>query len=77
MSSDEDALVHASILLKSAYQTNAHACERVEPEVRGLLWATQNSLEMSLALVEALLDEVEARSMNTALAGGNVRMSVK
>lgn len=65
--SSEDALVHASILLKSAYQTNAQACEKVEPDVRGLLWATQHSLEMSLALVEALLDEVEARSTTAAL----------
>ncbi|MFK0089700.1 DUF6124 family protein [Pseudomonas sp. NPDC090755] len=64
--SSEDALVHASILLKSAYQTNAQACEKVEPDVRGLLWATQHSLEMSLALVEALLDEVEARSTTAA-----------
>ncbi|MDD2050099.1 DUF3077 domain-containing protein [Pseudomonas putida] len=28
--SSEDALVHASVLLKSAYQTNAHACGMVE-----------------------------------------------
>ncbi|AIL61422.1 hypothetical protein [Pseudomonas alkylphenolica] len=63
----QDALVHASVLLKSAYQTNAHACEMVNTEVRGLLWATEQSIEMSLALVEALLDEVEARSATTAL----------
>jgi len=54
-------------LLKSAYQTNAHACEMVNAEVRGLLWATEQSLEMSHALVEALLDEVEARSATAAL----------
>lgn len=65
--SSEDALVHASILLKSAYQTNAHACDMVNAEVRGLLWATEQSLEMSLALVEALLDEVEASSATAAL----------
>ncbi|MNH29999.1 hypothetical protein D3C79_902660 [compost metagenome] len=39
----------------------------VNAEVRGLLWATEQSLEMSLALVEALLDEVEARSATAAL----------
>ena len=65
--SSEDALVHASVLLKSAYQTNAHACDMVNEEVRGLLWATEQSIEMSLALVEALLDEVEARSETAAL----------
>ncbi|MNJ74337.1 hypothetical protein D3C77_712560 [compost metagenome] len=39
----------------------------VNEEVRGLLWATEQSLEMSLALVEALLDEVEARSATAAV----------
>ncbi|MNC65854.1 hypothetical protein D3C75_1161860 [compost metagenome] len=38
----------------------------VNEEVRGLLWATEQSIEMSLALVEALLDEVETRSEKTA-----------
>ncbi|MHC2148675.1 hypothetical protein [Pseudomonas sp. 210_17 TE3656] len=47
--SSEDALIHA------------HACEMVNAEVRGLLWATEQSLEMSLALVEALLDEQRQR----------------
>ncbi|MEN5202574.1 DUF3077 domain-containing protein [Pseudomonas wadenswilerensis] len=65
--SAEDALVHATVLLKSAYQTNAQACEKVDPDVRGLLWATQHSLEMSIALVEACLDEVEAHAMTAAL----------
>ncbi|WP_442113814.1 DUF6124 family protein [Pseudomonas sp. NUPR-001] len=65
--SSEDALVHACVLLKSAFQTNAHACDRVNAEVRGLLWATEQSLEMSLALVEAVLDEVEARSATAAV----------
>ncbi|RWU22840.1 hypothetical protein DM813_11570 [Pseudomonas alkylphenolica] len=65
--SAEDALIHATVLLKSAYQTNAQACDMVNAEVRGLLWATQHSLEMSLALVEALLDEVEARAATAAV----------
>ncbi|MDD2047732.1 hypothetical protein [Pseudomonas putida] len=30
-------------------------------------WATEQSLEMSLALVEALLDEVEARAEKAAV----------
>lgn len=65
--SSEDALVHAFILLKSGYQTNAQACDMVDAEVRCLLWSTQTSLEMSLALVEALLDEVEAHAATAAL----------
>ncbi|MFY9963301.1 MULTISPECIES: DUF3077 domain-containing protein [unclassified Pseudomonas] len=65
--SAEDALVHATILLKSAYRTNAHACDMVDAEVRELLWATEQSLEMSLALVEALLDEVEAHAETAAV----------
>ncbi|MBH3426388.1 hypothetical protein [Pseudomonas alkylphenolica] len=54
-------------MLKSAYQPNAQACDKVNAEIRGLLWATQHSLEMSLALVEALLDEVEARAATAAV----------
>ena len=71
--SAEDALVHASVLLKSAYRTNAHACDMVDAEVRELLWATEQSLEMSLALVEALLDEVEARAEMAALLRRTVK----
>ncbi|MBM3103577.1 DUF3077 domain-containing protein [Pseudomonas sp. P66] len=62
----EDALVHTSVLLKSAYQTTELACDRVDEEVRRLLWSTERLIEMALALVEALLDEVEARSMAAA-----------
>ncbi|TDF82337.1 DUF6124 family protein [Pseudomonas sp. H9] len=65
--SSEDALVHACVLLKSAYHTTAHACDMVDSEARGLLWATEQSLEMSLALVEAVLDEVEARAATLAV----------
>lgn len=65
--SSEDALVHASVLLRSGYQTNAKACELVDAQVRCLLWSTQHSLEMSLALVEALLDEVEVHSTTAGL----------
>ena len=32
-----------------------------------MMWATAQSLEMSLALVEALLDEVQARSVTAAV----------
>ncbi|MNJ05116.1 hypothetical protein D3C73_1662330 [compost metagenome] len=39
----------------------------VDAETRELLWATEQSLEMSLALVEALLDEVEARAETAAV----------
>ncbi len=71
--SSEDALVHASILIKSACQTTAQACERVDPEVRNLLWGSQHTLEMSLALIEALLDEVEARAATSAVLRRSVQ----
>ncbi|MNJ26009.1 hypothetical protein [Pseudomonas alkylphenolica] len=59
--------MHACILLKSAYHINAHACDMVNVEARGLLWVTEQSLEMSMALVEAVQDEVEARSATLAV----------
>ncbi|WP_051270348.1 DUF3077 domain-containing protein [Pseudomonas vranovensis] len=65
--SSEDALIHASIRIKSAYQTNAQACGLVAPQVRNLLWGSQHTLEMSLALIETLLDEVEARAATSTV----------
>ncbi|ROL64680.1 DUF3077 domain-containing protein [Pseudomonas vranovensis] len=54
--SSEDALIHTSTLLKSAYQTNAHACERIDAEVRGLLWAADAAhLSRAIALPSLLL----------------------
>ncbi|MGE8407717.1 MAG: DUF3077 domain-containing protein [Pseudomonas sp.] len=55
----EDALVHLAMSLKSAFETNAQVCEMADRPLRGLVWATQHSLEISQALVESLLSGVE------------------
>ena len=54
----EDALVHLSMTLRSAFETNTQLCEQVDRAVSGLAWATNHSLEISQALVEALLGGV-------------------
>ena len=51
----EDALVHLSMTLKSASETNTQVCERADRTVGGLAWATCQSLEVSQALVASLL----------------------
>ncbi|MEE1926457.1 DUF3077 domain-containing protein [Pseudomonas sp. 148P] len=51
----EDALVHLSMILKSAFETNTQVCEQADRSVGGLAWATYHSLEISQALVESLL----------------------
>ncbi len=51
----EDALVHLSMSLASAVETNAQVCEMAQAPLRRLTWATQHSLEICEALVEALL----------------------
>ena len=51
----EDALVHLSMTLKSAFETNTQVCERADRALGGLAWTTYQSLEASQALVEALL----------------------
>lgn len=51
----EDALVHLSASLTSAYETNFQVCESASKPTQGLAWATQHSLEICLALVESLL----------------------
>lgn len=57
----EDALVQLSVLLRSAYETNFQACETADTDLRGLLWATQHTLEASRALAESLLTGIEAQ----------------
>lgn len=55
----EDALVHLSMTLKSAFETNTQVCEQVDCAVGGLAWSTYQSLEVSRALVAALLGGLE------------------
>ncbi|MHA6193859.1 DUF3077 domain-containing protein [Pseudomonas wadenswilerensis] len=51
----EDALVHLSMTLRSAFEINAQVCEQVDRAVGGLAWTTYHSLEIGLALVESML----------------------
>ena len=55
----EDALVCALAAVKAAYETNALALEQADDPLRNLLTASENSLEKSRALLEAVLDGVE------------------
>lgn len=54
----EDALVHLSMTLKSAFETNMQVCEQADRALGGLAWATYHSLEISQALVDSLLGGV-------------------
>ncbi|MDD1014581.1 hypothetical protein [Pseudomonas rubra] len=58
--SAEDALVHALMYLKAATATFSQTIEHTEACGRGHAWATQHSLEIATALVEAVLDGNEA-----------------
>ncbi|MCU1724388.1 MULTISPECIES: DUF3077 domain-containing protein [unclassified Pseudomonas] len=56
----EDALVHLSTTLRSAFETNAQLCEMIDtPPLDRVAWATCHSLEICEALVESLLGRVE------------------
>ncbi|WP_158262094.1 hypothetical protein [Pseudomonas sp. BBP2017] len=35
------------------------ACDKVDPDTRGLIWSTLHSIEMAKGLVDALLDGIE------------------
>lgn len=65
----EDALIHLYILLRSAYATNAKACEVVDNQTLSVLWSTRTSIEMALGLVEALLDGIEVQHSHSLQSG--------
>jgi len=58
----EDALVHASLLLKGIYDTLQQSTEFAEhfPKT-GLLFSSMYSAEMAKGLVDAVLDGIEMR----------------
>ena len=57
----EDALVHASLILRGAFDTAYVACDNAgEQQMKGLLWSTLHSVEMAKALIDAVLDGAEA-----------------
>ena len=51
-----EALIHLSASLTSAAETNLQLSELVDPQFGDLAWATQQSLEMSQALVRSMLN---------------------
>ncbi|MCY1438396.1 hypothetical protein D3C76_507310 [compost metagenome] len=53
----EDALVHASLLLRGVCDSTQACCEQAGGrEQSGLLWSSLHSAEMAKALVDAVLD---------------------
>lgn len=62
-----DALVHASLYLRCAYDTGYKAIEGVDKSTTGFLWSTLHSVEMAKGLVEALLDALEDREISQPL----------
>ena len=58
-----DALEHLAIALKSAAETNAQMCDLADRKYGDLLWGTQQSLEISQALVASLLKAVKRQGL--------------
>ncbi|WP_025810009.1 DUF6124 family protein [Pseudomonas chlororaphis] len=54
--SAEEALLHVSLLLKSAEEVSDEITERGSGIERGLIWSLVHSVEMARAVVDALLD---------------------
>ncbi|MCP6692529.1 DUF6124 family protein [Pseudomonas donghuensis] len=59
----EDALVHALLYLKCASATISQAVQHTSEAGRAFVWSSQHSVEMASALMDALLDGVEARQL--------------
>lgn len=57
----EDALVHLSAALTSAFETNAQLCEMLSRPAANLAWATYQSLEICQALTGALLNRKDCK----------------
>ncbi|WP_166366377.1 DUF3077 domain-containing protein [Pseudomonas akapageensis] len=55
----EDALVHASLLLRCAVDTAYASSDCPGVHQKGLMWSTLHSIEMAKALVDALADGAE------------------
>ncbi len=61
----EDALVHLSTLLRGAYAANLKAMELARGTCFDLLLGNDHGLESATAVVEALLNGLEARRLVT------------
>ena len=60
-----DALVHLSASLTLAAESNFQLSERVDQPLSDLVWATQQSLEMSQALVTSMLNSGLEQAQST------------
>lgn len=60
----EDALVHALLHLKCASTTLPQAVQHSSEAGRGFVWSAQSSVDMAMALIDALLDGIELRQVN-------------
>ena len=54
----EDALIHLSMTLQSSHETTLKICELADRTVGDLAWRSCQSLEISRALVRALLEGI-------------------
>ena len=54
--SAEEALLHVSMLLKSAEEVSDEITEHASGIERGLIWSLVHSVEMARGVVDALLD---------------------
>nr|BFD39872.1 hypothetical protein FFPRI1PSEUD_13710 [Pseudomonas sp. FFPRI_1] len=52
----EEALIHVSMLLKSAEEVSDEITEHASGIERGLIWSLVHSVEMARGVVDALLD---------------------
>ncbi|NBA98585.1 DUF6124 family protein [Pseudomonas sp. R5(2019)] len=64
----EDALIHASLHIKCIIATTQHAVGHTDDEGRGMLWSAVHSAEMAMALIDGLLDDLEAEQEKAAQA---------
>ncbi|WP_166359728.1 DUF3077 domain-containing protein [Pseudomonas akapageensis] len=63
--SAEDALVHAALYLKCACDIGPQVVEHTNEVGRGFAWSTLHSAQMAKALIEAVLDGIEASHLQT------------
>ncbi|NBA96398.1 DUF3077 domain-containing protein [Pseudomonas sp. R5(2019)] len=62
----EDALIHTSLYLDGVLATSQQAVAHASEEGRGMLWSTVHLAEMAKALVDGLLDGLEAEQDKVA-----------
>ncbi|MOA65776.1 hypothetical protein D3C78_1922750 [compost metagenome] len=55
--------MHALLYLRCARTTVLEAVQYASKEGRDFVWSTQHSVEMAMALLDALLDGIEAQQM--------------